>query len=67
MKIREIPWSEQKNPCRHLEQLSLEDALARDEALATGVGALVDFVVVLVTFASTGFSVVCFPVLHLDS
>lgn len=56
-----LPWSEQKNPCLHLGQDSLEDKLVVVAAVGGGIG----FFGLAVTFANTGFSVVCLPVLHL--
>lgn len=54
-----IPWSEQKNPCRHLGQDSLD--------IPTVPGIRVDEIGfgLAVGFFNTGFSVVCLPVLHL--
>ena len=53
-----VPCSEQKNPCWHLEQVCFDDASGAGAGAGTwffgGAG-----------FASTGFSVVCLPVLHL--
>lgn len=56
-----LPWSEQKKPCRHLEQVSLEDA----PAVELEEGAETGFFGLGAAFVNTGFSVVCFPVLHL--
>lgn len=57
---KEIPWSEQKNPWRHLGQVSLGDKLD------AGVGAVTGRFGAAAAFTSTGFSVVCFPVLQLE-
>lgn len=57
------PWSEQKNPCLHLEQVSFEDAavvVVGPETTGVGVGILG----LGAAFVRTGFSVVCLPVLH---
>lgn len=57
----ELPWSEQKKPCLHLGQDSLEDKLVAVAAAGVEIG----FFWLGATFANTGFSVVCLPVLHL--
>lgn len=56
------PWSEQKNPCLHLEQVSFDEAPV--EGPGTRVGAGVGILGLGAAFVRTGFSVVCLPVLH---
>jgi hypothetical protein len=53
------PWSEQKKPCRHLEQESFVAALASGDEVGAATGCFGT------DLARTGFSVVCLPVLHL--
>lgn len=56
MTHEEVPWSEQKNPCLHLEQVSFGDVVVQPE---TGMGAATGFLGVGATFVKMGFSVVC--------
>lgn len=62
--MEDLPWSEQKNPWWHLEQASFGDALVIGAGTRTGTGTALFLVADGV--AITGFSVVCFPVLHLQ-
>lgn len=54
-----IPCSEQKKPCRHLEQSSFDEVVFAGATKGTG------FLGLDAAFNITGFSVVCLPVLHL--
>lgn len=56
-----IPCPEQKKPCRHRGQSSLDDASAAKAGAGTG------FLGLAGAFVNTGFSVVCLPVLHLHN
>lgn len=61
--LKFIPWSEQKNPCRHLEQDSFEDVPSPDIGACEAAGTVA--LGLVSAFFNTGFSVVCLPVLHL--
>lgn len=59
-KLEELPWSEQKNPWRHLEQSPFVDELVAEDG--GGIGCFG----VAAAFVGIGFSIVCLPVLHLN-
>lgn len=57
-----LPWSEQKKPCRHLAHDSFPNVFVMED---TGAG--LGFFTAVDGLDKTGLSVVCFPVLHLHS
>lgn len=56
------PWFEQKKPCLHLEQVSFDNVAVG--GAETGLGTKEEFLGLGAALVSTGFSVVCLPVLH---